>query len=52
MIVSLHLFHTSQPAGEVLQRRGHTAFVQTRFSSTSGELCAVEPATLIQHRSD
>jgi acyl-coenzyme A thioesterase PaaI-like protein len=76
--VSLHLFHTSEHAGEprqwlstaslhveyfapirgpefeiageVLQRRGRTACVQTRFLSTDGDLRAVGQATLIQHR--
>ena len=37
-------------AGELLQRRGRTACVQTRFFSADGELCAVGQTTLIQHR--
>jgi len=37
-------------AGEVLQRRGRSAFVQLRFLGAEGELCAVGQATLIQHR--
>jgi len=35
---------------EVLQRRGRRAFIEMRFRSLDGELCALGQTTLIQHR--
>ena len=37
--------------GELLQRRGRSAWVQLRFLSTTGELCALGQVTLIEQRS-
>jgi acyl-coenzyme A thioesterase PaaI-like protein len=37
--------------GEILQRRGRSAFIELRFRSQDGQLCALGQTTLIQHRS-
>jgi acyl-coenzyme A thioesterase PaaI-like protein len=54
--VSLHVEYFAPIRGpefeivaEVLQRRGRSAYTQTRFLSTDGDLCALGQATLIRH---
>jgi acyl-coenzyme A thioesterase PaaI-like protein len=36
--------------GEILQRRGRSAFIELRFRSVDGALCALGQTTMIQHR--